>query len=141
MVPASFKQLKIRVWTTTHRIVVVVFYLRCLNPLLIALFSTFDRFGVLVQPILNFDRFKPAMSSMVLKPSQTICVVAIVSCVSPGSVGSMIYLVLSLLEKSLLGPFEVETDTECSETSWLGPMTSLVVPVTRKRRLGFRLRA
>ena len=65
--------------------------------------------------------------------------VAIVSCVSPGSVGSTIYLVLSLLEKSLLGPFEVETDTECYETSWLGPMTSLVVPVTCKRRLGFRM--
>ena len=81
------------------------------------------------------------MSSMVLKPSRTICVVAIGSCVSPGSVGSTIYMVLSLLEKSLLGPFEVETDTECSETLWLGPMTSIVVTVTCKRRVGFHMRA
>ena len=132
LVPASFKHLKLRIWTTTQRIVVVVFYLRCCNPLLIALFSTLERFGVLVHPMDNLDRFKPAMSSTALKPSRTICVVAIGSCVGPGSVGSTMYMVLSLLEKSLLGPFEVEMDTAYSETAWLGPMTSPEFPVTHR---------
>ena len=87
---------------------------------------------MLVHPMDNLDRFKPVMSSTALKPSRTICVVAIGSCVRPGSVGSTMYLVLSLFEKSLLGPFEVEMDTACSETSWLGPMTSPEFPMTHK---------
>ena len=40
-----------------------------------------------------------------LKPSRTICVVAIGSCASPGSLSSTMYMVLSA-QKLLLGPFE-----------------------------------
>jgi hypothetical protein len=45
----------------------------------------------------------PALAA--LKPSRTICVVAIGSCASPGSLSSTMYMVLSA-QKLLLGPFE-----------------------------------